>query len=399
MTEAARNGSSPFVGSPAEFMKKVCFFHRPRLRIEDFHGYSLDCIDPLPYFPGATSGWRQRWVLHKLYEAKWVDRMYRERNPSYMRFVRDFVDEFKDADLLVMATYNPLHPEVLFKELAKPVKILGFIDEPSSTYLRGVPYLWAFDGAFYITPSFNEDFLFPDALRRWDCEQSYWFPQVPPRLGASGGVEWPLVAPREEALRRGDAFFCDRDLDIIYVGGFYDPKVDRLIRLRKRFGNKMQIHGRWPLAGYTGLARCLSGKPALWSRVTSLSNDNRTALYYRTKIGFNMHFSDLPRETGNMRMYEVPAHGMMLLCDKAGLNAHQQIFEPDREAVFYDSIEDAIDKIAYYLQHDEERERIARAGFARVHCDYDGETNLKRLLDWAIALPKRTRESSRIAVR
>ncbi len=89
------------------------------------------------------------------------------------------------------------------------------------------------------------------------------------------------------------------------------------------------------------------------------------------------------------RMYEIPAHGTMLLCDKAGLNAHEQIFEPDKEAVYYDSIEDAIEKIEYYLKHDEERERIARAGFARVHRDYDGESNLKRFLDWALALPKK----------
>ena len=90
-----------------------------------------------------------------------------------------------------------------------------------------------------------------------------------------------------------------------------------------------------------------------------------------------------------MRMYEVPAHGMMLLCDKAGMDAHERIFAPDKEAVYYDSSEDAIAKIEYYLKHDGEREKIARAGFARVHCDYDGETNMKKFLDWAISLPKK----------
>jgi spore maturation protein CgeB len=80
---------------------------------------------------------------------------------------------------------------------------------------------------------------------------------------------------------------------------------------------------------------------------------------------------------------------MMLLCDKAGMNAHAQIFEPDKEAVFYDSIEDAIEKIEYYLEHEAERIRIAQAGFTRVHRDYDGESNLKNFLDWAISVPRR----------
>lgn len=322
--------------------------------------------------------------------AESIDRMYRERYPPYMSFVRDFVDKFRDADLVLLATYNPVHPEVLYSKLDKPIKVLGFIDEPLSTYVRGIPYLWAFDGAFYITPSFNEDTLFEDALKRWGCEQSYWLPQVPPRVKASEpGNLWPLVGPRLEALHRGDHFFRERDIDLIYVGQHYGPKVDRLIRLKKRFGSRFEIYGRWPLAGYSGAARSLKGKPALWSRVRSISDEERTALYYRTKIGFNMHLSERPMETGNMRMYEVPAHGMMLLCDKAGLNAHEQIFEPNKEAVFYDSIEDAIEKIGYYLNHDEERESIARAGFARVQRDYDGEANLKKFLDWTANLRKK----------
>jgi hypothetical protein len=355
--------------------------------MEDFHGYSIDSLDPGPYFAHGNSA---RGGAKFLYEAKWIDEMYRDRNPSYMRFIGDFVDKFKNADLLITATYNPIHPEVLSRDLRKPIKVLGFIDEPGSTYIRGIPYLWAFDGAFYITPSFNERSLFADALERWGCDQSYWYPQVPPRLNARDTADiWPLVAPRAEALRRGDGFFRERDIDLIYVGQQYGPKVDRLTKLKNRFGSRFKVYGRWPLAGYGGFARWLKGKPALWTRVRAISDEERTRLYYRTKIGFNMHLSQIPRETGNMRMYEVPAHGMLLLCDKAGLNAHEQIFEPDKEAVFYDSIEDAIERIEYYLQHDEERERIARAGFARVHRDYDGESNLKSFLDWASQLKKR----------
>jgi glycosyltransferase involved in cell wall biosynthesis len=356
--------------------------------MDNFHGYSIDSLDPVPYFRGTHSRWRRAPLLRKLNEANSIDIMYRERYPPYMRFVCDFVDRFKDADLLVLATYNPIHPEVLCNELEKPIKVLGFVDDPISTYVRGVPYLWAFDGAFYISPSYNDQFQFKEALERWGCPQSYWWPLVPPSVGDRGG-SWPLTAPRAEALKQGDCFFRDRDLDLIYVGQHYGPKVDRLIQLKKSFGSRFQIYGRWPLAGYSGAARLLKGKPALWSRVHAISDEERTALYYRTKIGFNMHLSERPMETGNMRMYEVPAHGMMLLCDKAGLNAHERIFEPGKEAVFYDSIEDAVEKIEYYLKHDEEREKIARAGFARVLSAYDGELNLRNFLDWAAGLPKK----------
>jgi len=371
-------------------MKKTCIFHFPRMK--NFYGYSIDSLDPMPYFASGNSWHGTARAFRMLCEAKWIDEMYRNRDPSYMRFLTDFVDKFRDADLVVLSTYNPVHPDVLYKEVQKPVKVLGFIDEPSSTYVRGIPYLWAFDGAFYITPSFNETTLFPDALERWGCKQSYWWPQVPPRVHATNQADlWPLAAPRTEAQQRGESFFQDRDIDVIYVGGQYGPKVDRLIKLKKRFGSRFRIYGRWALAGFGGVARMLSGKKPLWMRVRAISDEEKTNLYCRTKIGFNMHFSTVPRETGNMRMYEVPAHGAMLLCDKAGLNTHEQIFEPDKEAVFYDSIEDAMEKAEYYLSHDDERERIARAGFARVHRDYDGEQRLKQFLDWASGLQKRKR--------
>lgn len=330
-------------------------------------------------------------MLRKLSEAKSVDQMYRERDPSYMRFLQDFIDEFKDADLIVIATYNPIHPEVLYNDLTKPIKVLGFIDDPVSTYTSGIPSLWAFDAAFYISPSYNDQVLFKDALQNWGCPQSYWWPLV--GVGANTadqGRFWPLAAPRAEALRRGDGFFRERDIDLIYVGGAYEDKMDRLIRLRRRFGSGLRLYGRWRLGGYIGATRWLKGKPAFWTRVATISHWEKTELYYRTKIGFNMHRSNR-METGNMRMYEVPAHGMMLLCDKAGLNAHEQIFEPDKEAVYYDSIEDAIEKAEYYLKHDEKRERIARAGFARMQRDYDAELNLKNFLDWASRLERKRR--------
>lgn len=370
-------------------MKKVCICQFPRM--DDFHGYSIDNLDPLPYFPHSDSAIGRALAFRKMYEVKTLDQMYRDKYPPYMKFLRDFVEKFRDADLVVLATYNPVHPEVLYNELKKPIKVLGFTDDPFSTYIRGIPYLWVFDGAFHISPSYNDQLLFKDALKRWGCEHSFWFRLVPPGNPAPGQIGfWPLLAPREEAARRGDAFFRERDIDVIYIGGAYDPKINRLAQIRRRLGSRFEIYGRWRLRGYGGFVRWIKGKPPLWTRVRTVSHEERTQLYYRTRIGFNMHLSETPMETGNLRMFEVPAHGGLLLCDKAGLNAQEQIFEGGKEAVYYDSIEDALEKIEYYLEHDDEREKIARAGFVRAHRDYDGETNLKNFLDWAISLPKKT---------
>jgi hypothetical protein len=346
-------------------------------------GYDIRVGDPFRAIePGRhfkigdfLSGGRENYFFRwRLYSAAGVDRLYRQRDPLYMHLAAQFVEQARDCDILILANYNPLHPEILFHELKKPVKILGFIDDPFSSYSRGVPYLWAVDGAFYISPTYDEHHSFKDKMREWGVRESTW---------------WPLVPHPMPRLEPTEVFFQNRDVDLLYVGKAYGAKVDRLVQLKKRFGNRFRVHGYWPFGGYHGIVRGLLGKPILWSRVRSISVDERTALYTRAKIGINMHMSDVPRETGNMRMYEVPAHGAMLLCDKAGLSGHEEIFSSDSEAVYYDDIHDAIARIEFYLSHSEERVTIAKSGYRRFWTNYEWATNLERLLSWAWELRNR----------
>jgi spore maturation protein CgeB len=213
-------------------------------------------------------------------------------------------------------------------------------------------------------------------MKKWGVSDSTWLPLCPKR------IEHPI---------QNDDFFLNRHIDLIYVGSYVGHKVDRLIKLKKHFGNRFQIHGRWPLKGYVGVARALLGVPFYPHRVTGISDKEREALYFNTKIGFNMHVSSTPTETGNMRMYETPYHGMMQICDKAGANAHELIYKPNEEAVFYNNTDEAIDLIEHYLTHDEERIKIAKAGFERTLQDYNWENNWKKLLDWAWSLKNESR--------
>lgn len=363
-------------------MTRVCLFDFPP--IEDFHGYRLESFDPLAYFDRGF-----RWSMSDLMVwglngyvkrraltagAIGVDRLYRERDPSYMRMVGDFIDRFRDVDLIVMSTYNFLHPEVLARELKNPIKVLGFIDDPYSTYRSGIPYLWAFDGAFYISPGYLDDLPFDQAISRWSGKPATWWPLVP----------YPFDRP----ARADAAFFRDRDVDLVYVGNPSGSKVERLIDLKRHFGKRMRVHGRWPLRGHIGWARAVLGKPVYPHRVLSLAREERTALYWRTKIGFNMHLSGHPYETGNVRMYETPAHGMMMICDKAANDTHASIFEPDTEAVYYDTLSDAIERIEHFVRNDDERTAIAKRGFERYWRDYEWERNLLRLLHWSMGLRK-----------
>ncbi|WP_170122956.1 CgeB family protein [Lachnotalea glycerini] len=56
-------------------------------------------------------------------------------------------------------------------------------------------------------------------------------------------------------------------------------------------------------------------------------------------------------------------------------------FEPDKDFVFYSSIDELLDKANYYLRHDEERQTIASNGFRKVSSEHNYTLRLKTMLD------------------
>ncbi len=65
----------------------------------------------------------------------------------------------------------------------------------------------------------------------------------------------------------------------------------------------------------------------------------------------------------NMRVFEVMAMGRPLLTNRESeRNGLTELFEDGKHLILYDGEQDLVDKVRYYLDHDEEREAIALAG-------------------------------------
>lgn len=97
-----------------------------------------------------------------------------------------------------------------------------------------------------------------------------------------------------------------------------------------------------------------------------------------SKITFNVHGEIAEGFGVNMRMYEATGVGTLLLTDGKGKN---QLFT-DQEVVYYENIDDAIEKANYYLQPENEqaRQKIAQAGQKRTLKDYNAEKNVAQML-------------------
>ncbi len=101
---------------------------------------------------------------------------------------------------------------------------------------------------------------------------------------------------------------------------------------------------------------------------------------YHSKITFNSHI-DMANGAGvNMRMYEATGMGTLLLTDGKGKN---QLFT-DNEVVYYENINDAIEKANYYLnpKNENERLKIANAGQKRTLEEYDAKNTVKQMITY-----------------
>lgn len=106
-------------------------------------------------------------------------------------------------------------------------------------------------------------------------------------------------------------------------------------------------------------------------------------IYSRSKIVFNKSINrDL-----NMRFFEALASGALLVTDRIG-NGLTDVAEEGVHYVGYDTPEEAIEKIEYYLTHEDERAEIAARGQALAFERHTYTARLATIFDVVAALPQ-----------
>ena len=146
--------------------------------------------------------------------------------------------------------------------------------------------------------------------------------------------------------------------DVVFVGTGFIERVN-LLRGIDWTGIDLGLYGEWSLLGSRNwLRRYLKGG--------LIANERAAALYRKAKIGLNLHRTSVEyeRETEhcseaesmNPRCYELAAAGLFFITD----------WRAEVDDVFgglvptFKTPEEAEGLIRYYLEHDEEREVIAR---------------------------------------
>lgn len=168
----------------------------------------------------------------------------------------------------------------------------------------------------YLPFGYDPNLHFPESPR--NEAEAYRFRSDVAFLGGCDNDRVPFLNPLAEA----------EDLNVAFYGGYYRQTA----ALKRR--NKGFAYGRdyrLALCG-TSVALCL---------VRRANADGHV-----------------------MRTFEVPACGAFLLAERT--EEHEDLFEENREAVFFSGPDEMIDKIRFFVRSQDLRNRIAAAGHKRI---------------------------------
>jgi spore maturation protein CgeB len=178
-----------------------------------------------------------------------------------------------------------------------------------------------------------------------------------------------------------------------FLGG-WEPRRERLLHAITTAGVDLKIwggywdflrDGKWTMRRQI-ILRQLAGKEkfrfhrdeglALAHQGGEVYADDYARALTGSEIGLGFLRTVCP-DQHTTRTFEIPACGSMLLADRT--EEHQNFFEEGKEAEFFDSSEELVDKVKFYGINAAARKRIADNGYKR--CKDSGYAYICRMTD------------------
>ena len=182
-----------------------------------------------------------------------------------------------------------------------------------------------------------------------------------------------------------------------FIGNAFDPSTHRPVapseEQRARLGGVVGFVGQWEAQRSASICNLAdAGVPVrVWGqdwnkcrfRSECLRLENRPLWgddYALALCSFDINLCFLRktnRDLQTTRSMEIPASGAFMLAERT--DEHLELFDEGKEAEFFGSDAELIDKAKYYIAHPAQRRLIAEAGRAR--CLRSGYSNQDRMLE------------------
>lgn len=157
--------------------------------------------------------------------------------------------------------------------------------------------------------------------------------------------------------------------EVGFIGAWERERCESLLYLARN-GIKVKVYGDGKWNDYKEV-------PNLEIQSGIFSEDYPKALQaFKISICF---LRKINSDLQTSRTMEIPACGGFMLAERT--SEHLDLFEEGKEADFFSSNEELLEKCIYYLSNEEERLRIARAGTLRCKTSgYSNEESIRKML-------------------
>lgn len=165
----------------------------------------------------------------------------------------------------------------------------------------------------------------------------------------------------------------ERDRQISYMGHPHEQRPAFLLRLARDCRLPVFINGNCWSNTYTSEER------QFVTIGSHLPGEAYRSGIWRSKINLSFITEKNEDDIAHKAVEIAACQGFLLALRTTG---HQALFDEDREAVFFSSVEECADKARFYLNRPELREAIATRGRDRaVRSGYDNDTQMARILN------------------
>lgn len=214
--------------------------------------------------------------------------------------------------------------------------------------------------------AFDYDHLFcqgseyVDIFTQMGLAEAEWLP-----MACDPEVHRRVNVSAEEKLKFGS--------DVVFMGSYY-PQRAEMLQAVLRHHPALWGPGWDVLPQTSPLRACIRGahtQPGIWTKI-----------YSATKIVLSIHYCDsenhFPVHQASPRVFEAMACGAFVLTDRQ--KDVLSLFKDGEHLVTFSDDADLDRKIAFFLEHADERQRIATAGRQEVLKNHTYENRLSRLL-------------------
>ncbi len=187
--------------------------------------------------------------------------------------------------------------------------------------------------------------------------------------GAVGQIEYvPLAIDPEvhHPIELTPAEYQQYQADVCFIGGL----SSRFHHARRQMV-EYAIENSVQMKVWGGYREHFTDSPILKCWQGQIWGEEQVKALCAAKIGLNFHVDHQPGELDrglNIRAFELPACRVFQLLQR--VPGVEEFFKEGQEIICFDTKEEMLDKIQYYLAHPGEREAIVAAAYTRVMRDH-----------------------------